>query len=163
MATKTPSTTPRRSTKTSTKTSTKSSTKTPVLTAPPGRAISGFSHVTGSVTDLERARHFYCDVLGFEVLPRPEFDGFPGLWLRMGNLQLHLGVIDAMPERKGFPHIALYVPTDEIPATFDRLRDAGVNVMREPRSREDFGRTVWAGFVCDPDGNAIELTDVAAL
>jgi hypothetical protein len=40
------------------------------------------------------------------------------------------------------------------------LKAAGVPFLREPVSRVDFGRTVWAAFITDPDGHAIELTDV---
>ncbi len=125
--------------------------------------ISGYSHVAISVTDIEAARHFYCDVLGFEELPRPDF-GFPGLWLRIGTLQLHLGQVDEMKPAAGFPHFALYIPTEDFHVTVDALRKAGVQFLGEPSSRVDFGTTtVWAVFVTDPSGNVIELTDVGPL
>ncbi len=55
------------------------------------------------VDDLDAALTFYCDVLGFEVLPRPEEFG-PGAWLQVGSAQLHIGVVDQMPEKGGgFP------------------------------------------------------------
>ena len=122
--------------------------------------VSGYSHVAISVTDLDEARDFYCNVLGFEVLPRPDF-GFPGLWLRVGTLQLHLGVVDEAPTSgPGFPHFALYVPTEEFDTTIEAVRAAGVKMLGEPSSRVDFGRTVHAAFISDPSGNVIELTDV---
>ncbi len=125
--------------------------------------VSGYSHVAISVTDLDAARDFYCDILGFEVLPRPDF-GFPGLWLRVGSLQLHLAVANEPPSPgPGFPHFALYVPTDEFDATIESMRSAGVKMLGEPSSRVDFGTTVHAAFVTDPSGNVIELTDVGPL
>ncbi|HKF91520.1 MAG TPA: VOC family protein [Acidimicrobiia bacterium] len=125
--------------------------------------VSGYSHVAISVTDLDQARDFYCDVLGFEVLPRPDF-GFPGLWLRVGTLQLHLGVVDEAPSPgPGFPHFALYVPTEEFDATIESVRAAGVKMLGEPSSRVDFGTPVRAAFITDPSGNVIELTDVGPL
>jgi catechol 2,3-dioxygenase-like lactoylglutathione lyase family enzyme len=125
--------------------------------------VSGYSHVAISVTDLDEARDFYCDLLGFEVLPRPDF-GFPGLWLRVGTLQLHLGVVDEAPSTgPGFPHFALYVPADEFDATIESMRAAGVKMLGEPSSRVDFGTPVRAAFITDPSGNAIELTDVGPL
>lgn len=125
--------------------------------------VSGYSHVAISVTDLDEARDFYCDVLGFEVLPRPDF-GFPGLWLRVGTLQLHLGVVDEAPSAgPGFPHFALHVPTDEFDATIESMRAAGVKMLGEPSARVDFGTPVRAAFITDPSGNAIELTDVGPL
>ena len=125
--------------------------------------VSGYSHVAISVTDLDEARDFYCDLLGFEVLPRPDF-GFPGLWLRVGTLQLHLGVVDEAPSPgPGFPHFALYVPADEFDATIESMRAARVKILGEPSSRVDFGTPVRAAFITDPAGNAIELTDVGPL
>ena len=125
--------------------------------------VYGYSHVAISVNDLDEARAFYCDVLGFEVLPRPDF-GFPGLWLRVGALQLHLAVADEpVSAGPGFPHFALYVPTDEFDATIDAVRNAGVKMLGEPSSRVDFGTRVHAAFIADPSGNVIELTDVGPL
>ena len=40
---------------------------------------------------------------------------------------------------------------------------AGAELQREPSSRSDFGRTVWAAFLTDPFGNAIEITNVGPL
>ena len=121
----------------------------------------GFSHVAVSVTDLDAARRFYCDLLGFEELARPDF-GFGGAWMAVGDLQLHLIEVPEMaPPGNGLPHFALYVPTEEFPEAVESLREAGVPFLGQPRSRVDFGTTtVWAAFVTDPAGNVIELTDV---
>jgi glyoxylase I family protein len=122
--------------------------------------VTGFSHVAIAVTDLEAARAFYCDTLGFEELPRPDL-GIPGMWLRVGALQLHFIETDEMPTPgRGFPHYALHVPTDRFDATVEALRAAGVPFLGEPSSRVDFGTTVLAAFVHDPAGNFIELTNV---
>jgi glyoxylase I family protein len=123
-------------------------------------AISGFSHVAISVGDLDAARHFYCDLLGFEELPRPDF-GIAGAWLRVGDLQLHLIVLDE--PRAGSAHFALHVPTEAFAGTIDALKGAGAELQSEPSSRSDFGRTVWAAFLKDPFGNAIEITNVGPL
>jgi glyoxylase I family protein len=125
--------------------------------------VSGYSHVAVSVTDLDAARDFYCDVLGFEVLPRPDF-GFPGLWLRVGDLQLHLGVVEEAPSPDpGFPHFALYVPTEKFESTIEAVRAAGVKMLGDPSTRVDFGKPVKAAFITDPSGNVIELTDVGPI
>ncbi len=124
-----------------------------------GITAAGFSHVAIAVTDLAAARHFYCDLLGFDELPRPDFG--PGMWLRVGDLQLHFIETDQMPvSGPGFPHFALHVPTAEFEATMDALRRADVPFVRPPRSRVDFGVTVQAAFVTDPAGNVVEFTDV---
>jgi glyoxylase I family protein len=123
-------------------------------------AVTGFSHVAISVTDLDAAREFYCGVLGFDELPRPDL-GIPGMWLKVGHLQLHFIETDEMPiPGRGFPHYALHVPTEHFDATMATLRAAGVSFLGEPGSRVDFGTTVLAAFVKDPAGNVIELTNV---
>jgi catechol 2,3-dioxygenase-like lactoylglutathione lyase family enzyme len=122
-------------------------------------SVEGFSHVAIDVTDLDEALAFYCGVLGFETLQRPDF-GFPGAWLRVGTLQLHLAVIPEAPTSTGFPHFALHVPAEAFHETIDALRRADVEFLGQPGSRVDFGTTVWAAFIRDPSGNVIELTDV---
>ena len=124
--------------------------------------ISGYSHVAVDVDDIEAARAFYCLKLGFEELERPDL-GIPGLWLRVGDLQLHLAEIPAMGRPAGFPHLALHVPTEQFAATCEALRADGVRFLGEPSSRVDFGTVVWAAFITDPAGNVIELTDVGPL
>ena len=58
-------------------------------------------HTTLAVTDLDRMLRFYCDVLGFEVMPRPDFP-FPGYWLGVGgSIQVHMGP-------HGIPHSDVY-------------------------------------------------------
>ena len=125
--------------------------------------ITSYSHLAIVATDVDEARRFYCDLLGFEELPRPDF-GIAGVWLRVGDLQLHIIALeDGGPDRSGARHFALYVPTDTFHETIEALRAAGVTIRNEPRSREDFGKTVWAANIEDPFGNVIELTDVGPL
>jgi catechol 2,3-dioxygenase-like lactoylglutathione lyase family enzyme len=127
-----------------------------------GVTVSGYSHVAIAVTDLEAARAFYCELLGFEELPRPDFG--PGMWLRVGSLQLHFLETDQMPvPGPGFPHFALYVPTEDFAPTMAALAEADVQFLAQPSSRVDFGTTVQTAFVADPAGNVVELTDVGPL
>ncbi|HTZ10347.1 MAG TPA: VOC family protein [Acidimicrobiales bacterium] len=122
--------------------------------------VRGFSHVAIAVDDLEAARDFYCGVFGFEEVARPDF-GIPGMWLAVGDLQLHFVETDVLPSPgKGFPHYALHVPTDRFDETVAALETAGVRFLGAPSERVDFGvTTVRAAFVADPAGNVIELTD----
>ena len=127
----------------------------------PTTTFAGFSHVAVIVDDLDAALTFYCDTLGFEVLPRPEEFG-PGAWLQVGAGQLHIGVVDRMPEPVGGfpPHFALHVPGDVYDATIAAIAERGISFWIGPSAREDFGRPVRAAFIQDPAGNTIELTDV---
>lgn len=124
--------------------------------------IAGYAHVNIVVTDLEAAKDFYGGKFGFELLPRPDFGGFPGAWYRLGAVQLHLSVVERMPDwNEGRPHLALYIPTADFAGTIAKLEAAGVELVGPPRTRQDFGVPVQAAFCHDPDGNLIELTDVA--
>lgn len=124
--------------------------------------VSGYSHVALAVGDVDEARRFYCGLLGLEELPRPQFS-VPGLWLRVGDLQLHLVSLDAVEPPGPAHHFALHVPTDAFHDTVDALKAAGVPFRGEPSQRVDFGTTVWATTMTDPWGNAIELTDIGPL
>ena len=133
------------------------------MTVDTGVRVTGYSHVAVHVTDLEAARAFYCGLLGFGELDRPDF-GVPGMWLRVGDLQLHFVESEEMPVLgQTFPHFALCVTTEDFAPTMDALKRAGVAFLGEPSSRVDFGRTIWAAFVADPSGNVVELTDVGPL
>ena len=123
--------------------------------------ITGYSHINILVDDLDAAHRFYIDTLGFEVLPRPDFAGFAGAWYRVGSMQLHLSVVEEMPDLKGgFPHLAFHIPADQFDATVDTLKSSGVEFLSDAFSREDFGVPVKAIFCKDPSGNPIESTDV---
>jgi catechol 2,3-dioxygenase-like lactoylglutathione lyase family enzyme len=59
----------------------------------------GIHHVqiTCPLGEVETARRFYSDVLGFAEVPKPaSLAGRGGLWLSVGALQLHIGVEDGI-------------------------------------------------------------------
>jgi catechol 2,3-dioxygenase-like lactoylglutathione lyase family enzyme len=124
--------------------------------------VAGYSHVNLMVDDLDAALAFYTEVLGFEVLARPDFGpNARGAWLGHGAAQVHLSVVDQRATRVLFtPHIALHIPADSFAETMDALRERGVTFLGEPSSRVDFVDEIWAAFIEDPSGNVIELTDV---
>ena len=63
--------------------------------------LTELNHYFIRANDLERTKQFYCDVLGFEVMPRPNFP-FPGYWLGVnGAVQVHMGP-------HGIPHSEVY-------------------------------------------------------
>ncbi|MGI9602678.1 MAG: VOC family protein [Acidimicrobiales bacterium] len=106
-------------------------------------------HVSFSVVDFEQALPFYTDVLGCEVLPRPDF-GFPGAWLTTGNgIQIHLIEDPGFVAPSG-PHLAFEV--DDIDHEVQRLRDAGIDVT-DPFELEGMRQC----FFHDPSGNQFEL------
>lgn len=120
-------------------------------------AVIGLHHCSLVVSDTERSTRFYTDVLGLKVDPsRPEL-GFPGCWLRIGSLQLHLLELPNPDPSAGRPahggrdrHTAVAV--DDLAHFVGRLTDAGV-----PFTVSRSGRA--ALFCRDPDGNAWELIE----
>lgn len=54
--------------------------------------IAELDHYFVWAKDLEKSRTFYCDVLGFQVLPRPAAR-LPGYWLGVnGHVKVHMGL-----------------------------------------------------------------------
>jgi catechol 2,3-dioxygenase-like lactoylglutathione lyase family enzyme len=132
-----------------------------VATRAPAITVAGYSHVAVMVDDLDAALAFYCDELGFSVLPRPDFGpGAEGAWLQLGTAQVHLGIVAEMAPTTGFPHLALHIPADAWDDTMAAIEDRGIEFLLPPSERLDFGKRVRAAFVRDPAGNVIELTDV---
>jgi catechol 2,3-dioxygenase-like lactoylglutathione lyase family enzyme len=114
-------------------------------------------HVSLSVTDLDRAKRFYGEVLGLTEVARPPFD-FPGAWYALGDRQLHLIVHTTPRTLRGTTeidgrdgHFAMRV--ENYDAALEHLRAHGVEVRERPTNP-----TPWAQlYVTDPDGNVIEL------
>jgi catechol 2,3-dioxygenase-like lactoylglutathione lyase family enzyme len=132
-----------------------------VTTRTPAITVAGYSHVAVMVDDLDAALSFYCDALGFAVLPRPDFGpAARGAWLQLGTAQVHLGIVDEMSSSNGFPHLALHIPADAWDDTMAGIAARDIEFLLPPSEREDFGRRVRAAFIRDPAGNVIELTDV---
>lgn len=51
------------------------------------------NHIGLTVTDLDRAKHVYSNILAFKEIERPVFL-IPGLWYCVGSFQLHLMLFD---------------------------------------------------------------------
>ncbi len=120
-------------------------------------SIETLHHVSLTVTDLERAKRFYGEVLGLEELERPPFD-FPGAWSALGDRQLHLIVHTTPRSLRGTTEIDsrdghFAVRVGDYDATLAHLRSHGV-ALKDSRTNA----TPWSQlYVTDPDGNVIEL------
>ncbi|MDQ7012236.1 MAG: VOC family protein [Mariprofundaceae bacterium] len=116
-------------------------------------------HVGLIVSDLEAASRFYDGILGLRRAARPD-PGFAGMFYALdGGQQIHLMQLGnpyagrTLPAHGGRDrHLALGV--DDLAAVKARLEAAGI-----PFTMSRSGRA--ALFCRDPDGNAIELCEVA--
>jgi catechol 2,3-dioxygenase-like lactoylglutathione lyase family enzyme len=128
--------------------------------------ITELDHYFVRAKDLERSRQFYCEALGFEVMPRPDFP-FPGYWLGVGGkIQVHMG-LDGIPDEAAHyfgttvasarnnagvvDHIAFQCTDAEAMAR--RLARLGLRT----RTRYIAETRLFQVFVADPDGLVIEL------
>jgi len=55
-------------------------------------------HVALYVSDLDRTRTFYCDVLGMHEISRPADFTFPGAYFKRGTAEVHV-VVETTPGR----------------------------------------------------------------
>src|SRR5262245_372697 len=58
----------------------------------------------------DKAREFYCGALELKEIPKPEsLAGRGGLWLEIGDQQIHLGVEDGVDRQATRAHVAYQV------------------------------------------------------
>jgi glyoxylase I family protein len=116
-------------------------------------------HVAVMVSNLTRSIEFYSNILGLKKVDRDL--KYPGVWYQIGDLQIHLiedlnyqpnVEIDLFKSTRN-PHVALGVR--DLDVAKQQLLAANYVVKMSNSGRA-------ALFTQDPDGNAIELTLVAA-
>jgi catechol 2,3-dioxygenase-like lactoylglutathione lyase family enzyme len=128
--------------------------------------LTELNHYFVRANDLEKTKNFYCDVLGFEVMPRPNFP-FPGYWLGInGKIQVHMGPAgisnqdlyylgtpkNAATDNSGVvDHIAFLASEPE--KFVKKFKDMGMSYR--PRSLPE--SELFQLFIKDPNGLTIEL------
>ena len=118
---------------------------------------SAIHHVSLIVASTKLSLEFYRDLLGIPVCDsRPDL-GYPGAWLQLGLLQIHLLELPNPDAVSGRPlhagrdrHVAMTV--SDLDALQRKLEAADI-ICTHSRS----GRR--ALFCRDPDGNGVELID----
>ena len=149
--------------------------------------VRGVHHTGYTVGDLDRSLRFYRDLLGMEVVAQQEKQGgylaaivgYPDAHVRMAHLRFPGGehMLELFeylapggrrdpeplqPRDVGTQHLCFVV--DDLSATYERLRAAGVDTFVSPPVLVDTG--VNAGgfglYLRDPDGIPVELFQPAA-
>ncbi len=124
-------------------------------------------HVAIDVTDLERSRRFYREVLGLEEIARPPFD-FPGAWFTLGpgGQQVHLIVYanHTLRTGKGLEprdvHFAVRVPSFREAVAYFKSKgyredsaDVFTQMIVSPHATAGFPQL----YILDPDRHIIEV------
>ena len=115
----------------------------------PSLQITHIDHVSVLITDLDRARHFYRDIMGLKEIAKPKTFDFVVIWFDLGNQQLHL-LRKPNPDSRSPRHFALRV--QDVQAAREHFRSKGV-----PIEETTLIPACDRFFVYDPDGNRIEI------
>jgi lactoylglutathione lyase len=138
-------------------------------------------HYSHCVSDIERSRRFYVEVLGFEVCAEFDFDDadtatvmgvpgakFKGIFMKRDGMRIEIiGFTSPAPDRTvrkrrsdeiGHSHLSFYVTS--LDESLAELRSRGVTI-------EDGTRAVLQGgieccVVRDPDGFPIEIVQIGS-
>lgn len=117
-------------------------------------------HIAIIGSDYEKSKHFYVDLLGFEVIRenyREEKKDYK-IDLKFGDSEIELFIIEGCPARPDYPeayglrHLAFYV--DSVEDTVKELNRLGIET--EP-VRVDTYTNKKMTFFHDPDGLPLEI------
>jgi glyoxylase I family protein len=111
--------------------------------------ISQIDHCSVIITDIERSRRFYRDVLGLKEINKPRTFDFVVLWFDLGNMHIHLLLKDK-PDSISPRHFALRVADAASARIYFRERGLAIQETTPISGADRF-------FIHDPDDNRIEI------
>jgi catechol 2,3-dioxygenase-like lactoylglutathione lyase family enzyme len=115
------------------------------------------------VSDQDRAKKFYTDVLGFELrTDAPLYPGSEARWVAVAPAGAETEIILYLPD-ENWAHYeqvvgksqAITLDTDDISAVYEELKAKGVTFVQEPDAQP------WGNFATlqDSEGNLILLVE----
>ncbi|WP_163832948.1 lactoylglutathione lyase [Spartinivicinus ruber] len=119
-------------------------------------------HTMLRVADLDRAVHFYTQVMGMKLLRKSENQQYQYTLAFVGYQNETEGAVIELTYNwdtnqydlgNAFGHIA--IETEDLYDTCEKIREAGGTITREPGPVK--GGTTEIAFVKDPDGYLLEL------
>ena len=112
-------------------------------------SIVHLDHCSVIITNVERSRRFYGELLGLREIAKPRTFDFVVIWYDLGNQHLHL-LLKEQADTPSARHFALRVA--DIQAARAHFAAKGI-VMQETTPIPGADRF----FIFDPDGNRIEI------
>lgn len=115
--------------------------------------IKGLHHVQITIPKEteEKAKNFYCDILGLQEIEKPEsLKGRGGFWLKVGDKDVHIGTEDDFDRLKTKAHIAYEV--EDISYWKNRLTKENIQIL-DGVPIPNFERFEFR----DPFGNRVEM------
>lgn len=114
-----------------------------------GLDITQIDHVSVIITDVERSRAFYRDLLGLKEIARPRTFDFIVVWFELGNHQLHL-LLKPQADTISPRHFALRVRDVNQAREYFRMHGVETEETTPIPGADRF-------FIRDPDQNRIEI------
>jgi lactoylglutathione lyase len=124
--------------------------------------VARYLHTSIFVNNMAESIEFYTKKLGLKLLDGPNH--FPGNadMAFVGDswdsyVELVYDLEEHPPYQIGNRYEHLAVEVSDVPATIERLRGAGVTILKEPKKSPSGTRTI--AFVEDPNGIPVELLE----
>jgi catechol 2,3-dioxygenase-like lactoylglutathione lyase family enzyme len=111
--------------------------------------IAQIDHCSIIITDLARSRGFYRDLLGLKEIHKPRTFDFEVLWFDLGNQHIHL-LLKEKADTISPRHFALRVVSVAAARRFFQEHRIATEETTPIPGADRF-------FICDPDGNRIEI------
>jgi catechol 2,3-dioxygenase-like lactoylglutathione lyase family enzyme len=111
--------------------------------------VTQIDHVSVIITDIERSRRFYRDILRLREIAKPRTFGFTVLWFDLGNQQLHL-LLRERADTVSPRHFALRVKDAQQARAYFREHGVPTEETTPIPACDRF-------FIADPDQNRVEI------
>ncbi|MGH7661095.1 MAG: VOC family protein [Vulcanimicrobiaceae bacterium] len=121
-----------------------------------------YLHTSIFVNDMAQSIEFYTKQLGLKLLDGPNhFPGNADMAFVGDNWNSYIELVydleEHPPYQIGSRYEHLAVEVADVPSTIERLRSAGVRIVKEPKKSPNGKRTI--AFVEDPNGIPVELLE----
>jgi catechol 2,3-dioxygenase-like lactoylglutathione lyase family enzyme len=110
------------------------------------------SHLFVVVSDLERARRFYVEDLGLDLMMET-----PGYLRVGGGGGFHLGIEEGEPADVGGSGIEIVIEVDDVDSRYEELTAKGIRFTGPPADQGWGARHAWFH---DPDGYTLSIYSV---